>query len=159
MIGVKLIGAACIAAAGVLVALGAVRRERKKLVLLEAWIDLVSFLKSEIDLYLTPLDTLLANADPSLLRQFGVPEGQAITLDALADASEPFLDAEARRTIHALLRELGASYREEQIKQCEMRLEALERLREEAALSVPQKTRLYLTLCLCAVAGVLILLW
>ena len=50
-------------------------------------------------------------------------------------------------------------YREQQIKQCELQRSILERVREAVAAQLPQKTRLYTTLCLCTAAGLLILLW
>ena len=159
MIALKWIGAVCMMAAGLWTALVMIGRERKRLTVLEAWIELIDHIRTEIDLYLTPLDEALQSAEPTLFKKLGVDSNAPIELDTLVKKSEPFWERESRRAIQTLVRELGASYREQQIKQCELQRSILERVREAVAAQLPQKTRLYTTLCLCTAAGLLILLW
>ena len=159
MITLKVIGAACMMTAGLLMALGTIGYERKRLAVLEAWIELIDHLRTEIDLYLTPLDEAFENADATLYKKFGIDTNSPILPKTLVKVSEPFLDGEPLRAIQTLVRELGATYRDHQIKQCEQQGAILESVRKTLASQLPQKTKLYTTLCLCSCAGILILLW
>ena len=60
MLWIRLLGIAFILSAGGLAAVTSVRFERRKLTVPEAWLDLIFYIRSRIDCYLTPLDEILA---------------------------------------------------------------------------------------------------
>lgn len=156
---IKLLGGVLILSAGLMTAISAVYRERKRLAVLDAWIALINHFREQIDLYLTPIDSILETIDRRMIDALCSDDKRKLSLDLLVQSSTPFLDCEAERAVRAIVSTLGASYREEQIKQCEHYAKGLERIREKQAVALPQKTRLYITLCLCAAVGILILLW
>lgn len=159
MTAVKLLGGALVLASGVAASVGAVSRERRRLAVLDAWIALIGLIRVQIDLYLTPLSEILERAEPRILQLLTDRSDKPPSLAGMLAHTAPMLDADSQRELAVLLQELGSSYREEQIKQCGYCIEALQKIRERQALELPQKTRLYTTLCLCSSLGVLILLW
>ncbi len=158
MLTLRLLGGALMLGAGIALSYLLIHRERTRLSVLNAWVELITYIRTQIDCFLTPLDEILANADPALLRDC-MFRGEACTLKGLLQASRPYLDDETARQLTAFVKELGGSYRDEQVKRCDYYLHALRTLREARAAQLPQRTRLCATLCLCGTAGVLILLW
>ena len=159
MIAAKLFGGAILMTMGVVTAWLSIGRERQRLSVLDAWIDLISRIKGEIDLYLTPISEILMHSDPSVLSALNHQTEKPPTLQGLLSSSAPFLSEECKREIVSLIKELGSSYREEELRQCEHHLTVLNRARERLFAELPQKTKLYTMLSLCASAGILILLW
>ena len=155
---VKLVGSALLVLAGCYAAHIGARDLKKRLSVTEAWMELIRLIRIQIDCYMLPLDAILASVDSALLSRAGagVPEN---TLPALLTRSLPFLDAETERLLSAFVRELGTSYREEQLKRCDYYLAALQSRRDTVAASLPSRQKLCRALCICIAAGSAILLW
>ncbi len=132
------------------------RTEKKRLALLDAWIELIFFIRSQIDCYLSPVESLLEGADLSAFPQ-ALPESP--TLSSLFLSSQALLDKEAERLLDAFVREIGGIYREEQLKRCDHYTEALSRLREKQAAELSGRVRAARALSLCIALGLIILLW
>ncbi len=135
-----------------------VARERRRFGVLVGWAELIDFIRGQIDCFLSPMDEILAAADPALLHACGL-RGDKVSLSVLLEASRADLGREAERLLAAFVRECGGGYREEQVKRCDYYIAALRRLCERYEKELPQRLRLGTTLCLCATAGLLILLW
>ncbi len=152
----KLVGSALLLLAGIAAGMEGGRAEKKKLALLDAWIELIFFIRSQIDCYLSPVESLLEVADLS-----GFPQRlpSAPTLSSLLESSEPLLDKESHRLLDAFVREIGSTYREEQLKRCDHYAEALSRLREKLAAGLSGRVRAARALALCVSFGLIILLW
>ena len=155
---VKLIGCALVLLSGGGYAVSASRYEKKKLSVLDGWMDLIFFIRSQIDCYLTPLSEILQNADPSLLRAC-MGNGNSEDLPTLQQASGTYLGEEARRLLNSFVREIGSSYREEQVKRCDYYLAALRDIREKQREELPARLRVCTAISLCASFGIAILLW
>lgn len=158
MIGIKLLGSLLIVCAGGMAAATVARFERRRLSVLDAWIDLLIHVRGQIDCYLLPLDEILASADKTLLTACS-PSGQTDSLAELLQGALPYLDAEGRRLLSSLVRELGSSYREEQIKRCDYYIHALQVCREKVAQALPARLKMGTTISLCIAIGAAILLW
>ena len=52
---IKLLGALLVLSVGGFSAFGTVRYEKKRILVLDGWIDLILYIRSQIDCYLTPL--------------------------------------------------------------------------------------------------------
>ena len=155
---IRLAGALLVLAMGALAAYGAARAEKRRLEVLEGWVDLIMYIRGQIDCFLTPLDEILQNCDRRVLDACLAPEN-ARDLETVLAASLPYLDADARHLLERFLREVGTSYREEQLKRCDYYLNALSVLREKRAAELPVRRRLLTSLSLCAAIGTAILLW
>lgn len=155
---IKLLGALLILAVGGVAAISTARYEKKRLSVLDGWIDLIVYIRSQIDCFLTPLDEILQNGDRTLLDACMSPEGAA-DLDAILRASSLYLDGEVKRLLEGFVRETGSTFREEQLKRCDYYVTALRTQRERIAAELPARRRLSTALCLCTAIGTAILLW
>ncbi len=157
MMVLKLIGGGILLAVGAFSAYHTIRYEKKRLSVLEGWLDLVLYIRSQIDCFLTPLHEILAAGEPSAPGT-GIPDGTG-NLSALLKASSVYLDEENRRFLEAFVREIGSGYREEQLHLCDYYIGVLRTRREKAAAELPRRIRACRALCLCIAAGSAILLW
>ena len=155
---IKLFGGLLVLLAGVLSAGAYARFEKKRLSVLDAWMELLLYIRGQIDCYLMPIDRILGLADRDLLRACSGGKPVSSLTDTLHGAL-PYLDFESRRLLSSLARELGSSYREEQLKRCDYYLQALQRQREKLEQALPNRIKLGTTVRLCVAIGTAILLW
>lgn len=158
MIYLKLIGGGLIVSAGGFAAYTMAHAERRRLTVLEAWIDLILFIRSQIDCYLMPLDEILSKSDEAILRACACRTPHP-SLPSLLASSRSYLGEESGRLIASFVKEIGGSYREEQLRRCDYYITALRTERNKLAESLPSRIRLSVSLCLCASIGAFILLW
>lgn len=154
----KLLGGLLILAVGGVAAYGTSKYERKRLAVLDGWIDLIVYIRSQIDCYLMPLNEILQCGDRTVLDACMSP-ANATDLGAILDASSLYLDGERLRLLKNFVQETGSSYREEQLRRCDYYITALRTQREKIASELPARRRLCVTLCLCVACGTAILLW
>lgn len=155
---IKILGALLILSVGVFSAFVSVQYEKKRLSVVDGWIDLILYIRGQIDCYLMPLDDILSGGDRALFEACMSPENAA-DLPAILDASQIYLDGDAKRTLESFVREIGAGYREEQLKRCDYFIASLRVQRERIAKELPLRTRLCATLCVCIALATAILLW
>ncbi len=155
---IKLLGSLLMLLSGGALAVGLARRERCRASVLSAWVELIFYIREQIDCYLTPVDEILASADPALLDSC-MCQATPHSLSEVLQCSAPYLDPDNARQIGAFVSELGGAFREEQVKRCDRYLAVLRESRERYAAELPRKTRLCTTLCICGAVGMLILLW
>lgn len=158
MILLKTLGAALILSVGGIAAFSAVRYEKKRLGVIDGWIDLILYIRAQIDCYLTPIDEILKKEDRPTPNDVNAPDAPA-DLSAVLNASRVYLDGDAKRLLERFVGEIGSSYREDQLKRCDYCVGSLRTQRERIAAALPSRTRLCAALCLCASIGTAILLW
>lgn len=156
MIPWKLLGGMIIIASGFAASILGMRRERRRLKVLEAWIDLLSHVRNQIDCYLTPLDEILAKIDVS---DFGNLSKAPVTLSSLLASTQNDLGEEEKKLLASFVREIGGSHREDQVKQCEYHIDRLREQRQKRAEELMPRIRVTTAICLCASLGAAILLW
>ena len=146
----KLLGTLLILCVGGVTAFGAVKYERRRLRVLDGWIDMIRYIRGQIDCYLTPLDEILDTF---------VPTNAPADLTALYNASLLYLDADTKKLLLSFIREIGGGYREEQLRHCDFCVAELRRARERIRGELPTRQQLSVTLCICLSVGTAILLW
>ena len=156
ILGYKAIGGVMLLAVGVWIAVRTVRYERRRLTTLDAWIELILYIRTQIDCYLTPLGEILSGAPHRLTDRLG---SGISDLNSLLWHTRRDLDGRAYEQIEMLLCELGTSYRAEQVKLCDYRLALLRDLRTGLAAELPARQKRSVTLSLAAAVGLAILLW
>lgn len=158
MTTLKFIGFLLILAAGGGAAALSVRTERRRLEVLDGWIDLIAYVRSRIDCFLMPQDAILASCGRELILRCGgtLP---CHSFSALARAAERHLTPEGARLIGAFTHGIGSGYREEQVCACDYYIDALREIRKKQAEALPARLRVRVALCLTAALGAAILLW
>ena len=154
----KFLGALLILSVGIFAAFVSVQYEKKRLSVVDGWIDLILYIRVQIDCYLMPLGDILSGGDRALFEACMSPSNAA-DLPAILDASGIYLDGDAKRTLESFVREIGAGYREEQLKRCDFFISSLRTQRERIAAALPLRVRLCATLCVCIALATAILLW
>jgi hypothetical protein len=154
----KFLGALLILSVGIFAAFVSVEYEKKRLSVVDGWIDLILYIRGQIDCYLTPIGDILSGGDRALFEACMSPSNAA-DLPAILGASEIYLDGDARRTLESFVREIGTGYREEQLKRCDFFISSLRSQRERIATALPMRVRLCATLCICIALATAILLW
>lgn len=148
MLTVKMLGVLFMLFVGGIAAYSLVSYEKRTVTVLDGWIDLIRHIRTEIDCYLTPLNEILAKC-PAGERDLGI----------LLKRTSVYLDANARHLIEGFQRDLGGSYREQQLKLCDRCIEELRCRRASRAAELPTRLKLSVTLALCITIGSAILLW
>ncbi len=154
----KFLGALLIVAVGIFAALVSVQYEKRRLTVVDGWVDLILYIRGQIDCYLMPIGDILSGGDRALLEACMSP-ANAADLPAILASCEIYLDGDAKRTLESFVREIGAGYREEQIKRCDFFIASLRTQREKIAAALPLRVRLCVTLCICIALATAILLW
>ena len=158
MTALKLLGVLAMLLSGGIGAWSAVCYERRRLRVLDGWLDMIRHLRSQIDCYLMPLDEILSKSDEAILRACACRTPHP-SLPSLLASSRSYLGEESGRLIASFVKEIGGSYREEQLRRCDYYITALRTERNKLAESLPSRIRLSVSLCLCASIGAFILLW
>ncbi len=156
MIPLKLTGSLLVLGVGLWAALLKAHREKRRLTLLDAWIDLIAEIRNQIDCYLTPLHEILARAD---LSAFSLSAQNTKSLSSLLSATREELGEEEVRLLSSFVRRIGNFYREDQVKQCNYYIDHLRELRKKRAAELMPRVRVTLAICLCSSLCVAILLW
>lgn len=132
--------------------------EKQRLRAIDGWLDLIFHIRTQIDCYLTPIGEIFATADRNLLLSC-MGNGREDSPAALLRHSRLYLGQDAARLLESFAREIGASYREEQIKRCDYYIAALQNLRQKRTEELPARLRTKVSLCICGALAAVILLW
>ena len=155
MLAFKLIGVLLVLITGLSAALWRIGYEKRKLATLDAWINLIAYIRNQIDCYLTPINEILSQKEAPKI-PYCSPSTEP---KQLLESSTPYLNEEELRLLSGFVREIGNHYREEQIKQCNYYLNSLRPLRDRHAADFPARLRVTLALSVCSSLGISILLW
>ena len=157
MLWFKLFGCALILLSGAVCATLLNRAESERLKRLDALVELLRFIKREIDYFCVPVNEIFRRTDPRILKDCGAV-GTVSDFDSFIASLSPEPDSEIKNILTSFSRELGVSYREEQLKNCDLHINTLESLRERAYSESKKNKKLHTTLCMSAAAAVVILL-
>lgn len=155
---IKAIGCFLVLAAGGAGALLCVHRERRRLSVLDAWIELIRSVRTKIDCFLMPQNAILAALEERVVIDCGGTY-PCRSFAQLAQAAKPYLPPDGNRTVAAFASGIGTGYREEQVRACDYYVETLRRIREQTAEGLSSRLRVRVALCLSAALGATILLW
>ena len=158
MITWKLLGVLLLLGAGTLTALSLSHYERKRVSVLNGWLDLIFYIRTQIDCYLTPVEQIFAQAPPALL-QACMGNGYTKNPSELLRHSRLYLDRGSVELLDSFAREIGCCYREEQVKRCDYYLSALRAQRDKQTAELPARLRARSAMCVCGAFGLAILLW
>ena len=156
---IKLLGSLLIALAGGGISLSFCRFERKRLIVLDAYISLLFYIKGQIDCYSRPLSDILLGADTLLIESCGYRGGVPLSLQEMLPHSKIYLESESLRLLLAFADEFGSTYKQEQLRRCDYYIEALLERRRLLCDEIPSRSRVGSALWMCASFALMIILW
>jgi hypothetical protein len=131
----------------------------RNLALISGWIELIRYIKGQVECFGIPLEKILSECDIKQLRAIGYEkEGAPKNFsELLTDGCLP--DKETGTLILNFTREFGRYYREEQLNRCNYYITALEEKKRDQTEKLPQRKRMNYTLWLsgCLSVGILLL--
>ena len=154
----KLMGSLLILCTGALAAWNLNLYEKRRIRALEGWLDLIFYIRTRIDCFLTPIGEIFATADKALLLSC-MGNGREQSPAELLRHSRLYLGQDAARLLESFVGEIGCCYREEQVKRCDYYISALQSLRQKRAEALPARLRTKTALCICSALATVILLW
>jgi len=154
----KLFGVILILGAGASAVSFSVRFEKRKIAVLAGWIDLIRYIRAQVDCYPLPLPQILERADHALFEscfcRHPTPD-----LTTIYHASQIYLDAEAKRLLSSFVREFHYETRAELLRRSDYYAGELGRLREKRMEEFTAKSRVIFAVCMGAAILISILLW
>ena len=133
------------------------RRVQSDICVIDAYISLLRYIRTQIDCYALPIGEIFEKCDWSLLSLCGWERK-----DTPSEFKELFFhsnirDKMTRDIISEFSADFGRNYRDEELKRCEGCIAALEAERVRLATEMPNRKKLNLTLCLSASLALIIL--
>lgn len=155
---VKILGSVIIISCGVAFAYLLNGKARTRLIQLEGFIELVRYLRAQIDCFSMPIPTALARCPGGVLEKCGVRSCENIrTVRDLIDECDCSAE-EIGELMRGFAADVGRGYKYEQLALCDRTIERLEEHRETLAATLPARNKLNGTLCVCFSLAVVILL-
>lgn len=155
---VKIFGAVLIVFCGVAFGFLLNKRARDALVQTEGFIELVRYLRNEIDCFSMPIPLALARCPDSIFQKCGIGACNNIrTVEELICECE-MQGEELGEVMERFAADVGRGYKHEQLALCERTVKRLESYRASLAGQLPAKQKLNGTLCLCFALALVILL-
>lgn len=158
MLGFKLLGAGLLVFAGWSLGRRLCAEERRKLEQTRGAVALLQYIRSQIDIFLLPMGDILRFCDLELLKDCGI-DTTGLCADNIASRCESLLDPVTRETMTGYFGRAGRGDRAAELERCDGSIKALETRRQVLEGEYSRHCRLIMTLCICAPAGVALLLF
>lgn len=143
----KIAGSALILSASALSASRLISEEKAKIVQLETFIELVSYIRNQIDLYSAPIGKIFSDCKSSILTKLGISDVPS-RFDEILGKSKLIIDSESQKTLYEFSESLGKNYREMQLKLCDRTIASLEERKKLLLSSFASRQKTILALCL-----------
>ena len=157
MVWLKIFGCALIIISGGVAASSFNKIDKDRISRLEALIEFLTFIRREIDYFCVPVKEIFLRADPRILSACGCNEN-VYDFNSFLNSLTPTPDEEIISVLTSFSRELGGSYREEQLKNCDLHIATLVKIKDKAYADAKKNKKLYTVLCFSAAAAIVILI-
>ena len=158
MHGFKLLGAGLMVLAGWWLGRGLCAEERRSLEQTHGTVLLLSYIRSQIDIYLLPMNDILRSCDAELLQACGFGRAGACA-DNIVEQCAELLDPTVRDTLREYFRRAGRADRAAELALCDGCIRTLEARHQKLLGEYSRRCRLIMTLCICAPACAALLLF
>lgn len=148
MLTVKAIGGALLLLSSLMCASKMITAERKKIERVGAYIDIISHVRNQIDLYSAPLHKIFSEIDHVTLQSLGLSVVPKV-FDGFILEGDRYVGEETVKVLREFSATLGKGYREMQIKLCDRAISELEKQKRDMEGAYPSKKKTILALCLC----------
>ncbi len=155
----KWLGAGSLMTAAAIFSICLIREHRKKLLELEAFFDMISCIRDNIEHLMKPLPEIFQNYNHTYLDSCGFLKNVRET--NLQQAWEKYtcsLGGESFRLIDEFVRNIGKGYRTEELRLCEYTLGRLRKLMDHVQADTANQLKLYKTVPMMFALSVILIL-
>lgn len=142
----KLFGTALVLGASVVSASTLVGEERHKIVELETYIELLRYIRNQIDLYSAPLGKIFLGCQDSILRKLSITE-RVNSFGEILEKSALKVGEDSKKTLCEFANSLGKNYRDVQIKLCDKTIGELEGQKKSLEAAFASRRKTIIALC------------
>ncbi len=153
---IRIFGAALVSFCGIYAAYIMNSRAKGALTQVEGLLELLRFLRSEIECFSLPIPKILSRCPTGILMQCGCQDRQPSTLSELFSMLELSDDA-AAAAFEKFTSEIGRGYRDEQLTLCDYYIERLEERRRAIGAQLPSRRRVNSALCIAGALAIVII--
>ncbi len=153
----KIIGASMVFASAAFYVEKILSSDKKRIDNLDAVIDLIAYIKNQIDLYATPLEKIYKSIDRDKLKRLCLDSPPKEFFE-IVENKELTFDDETTRELSEFSSSLGKGYRDMQLKLCDRTLASLNNKKKALADAFPSRKKTVLALCFGVGGAVLIAL-
>lgn len=151
---IKAVGALLIMISGIVLSSSLCELDEKRINSTDALLSIIKFTKNQIDCFGIPVGEIFKRCSPELLERCGV-YAPPLDFDGFLSVAE--LSPEAEKILKTFASEFGSSYRDGQLKSCDVCINQLSELLNSERESYKKNKKLYRAICLSAAVGIIIL--
>lgn len=126
----------------------------------EAFIELIEYIKNQVECFLLPIDKILEACDKGLLAKCGftTDSKSPLSISEIIDYSDLYVDTEVAGLMKKFANEFGSVYKDEQIRLCNYCISELKSYVNKAQGRYANDRRMYLGLSLCFAVSLIMML-
>lgn len=159
MVIYKLLGGVLIVASSLTVSIEGRKYEKRRLSQIGAYIELLGYVKNQIECYLLPIDKIIDTADADLLLRCGISKQRLGRAGgALLIPQSVYHGSRLPELLERFSREFGNAYREEQLHACERYIAEMNNEYTRLSQKESKESRLRLTLLVGASLSLILML-
>ncbi len=156
MLYLKIIGSAFLMAAAIWASAMSEKYERRVLLTLDGFWELINFAKNKIDISLLPSEEILALAENE---SFHLELDGASSFEEVVNKNGLYLEPNVRGELLSFASGFGMARREEQIKRCERYANAIDAIRTCVRDKLVQRIKMKRTLIISLALCIILVLW
>ncbi len=153
----KFIGAVLVVIGGWLFGDTLCRRERLRCEQVGNTAELIRYIRSQINIYLSPLGEVVLNCDRDFVQACGI-ESFDVSDGGVRWQGADVIDEASRHSLSEYFERAGRGDRASELKLCDHYISFFDGRYQLLSRECPRRCRLIMTLCLCGAAGVALLL-
>ena len=158
----KIIGGGSIVVSALIFYFESQAYNKKALAQLDAYINLIEYIKNQVCCFLTPIDIILNNCDVEILKNCvmgEVSEPKILkTVGDIIDASYFYIEQDALAVIKRFGSDFGTIYRDEQLISCDLYIDELKSIKSKKKENFEKEKKVRLALCVCLSVSMILLL-
>ena len=160
MIISKIIGASIITITALYCYSETIKYQKKRMKQINAFIDLIDYIKNQVECFLLPFDEIVRSCNTNLLNNCGIttPKSNFKTMKELISHVNFYCDDEVIEILEQFADGFGKAYLNEQINSCEYCKNELIKKRNKTHEKDLKNQKIQLALFLCASFSIIILL-
>lgn len=133
--------------------------QKRKLKQLDAYIKLISHIKTQIECYMLPINSIIGSCSLDLLKNCGIDDPKRIKdLKELLNCANLILEKEIIELLYQFAEDFGMGYREEQLNSCERVISKMMTYRDEFQKKHEKDKRVSLAICMSLTLSLILIL-
>jgi hypothetical protein len=157
---IKIIGGSIIAITALFSYSEVIKFQKKRIKQINGFIDLIDYIKNQVECFLLPLDQILIKCDKELLNNCGIclSHSNCKNMNEVIESTHFYCDDEVIELLNKFSYSFGKAYLHEQLRSCEYYKSELIKIRDKNQEKDTKNQKIQLAIFLSASFSIIILL-